>query len=56
VLGLTPEGLRKRWRHICSKTGCSTQQQVLAKLIRQLSEDATRRRDGRLHARHVDHA
>ncbi len=39
ALGVTKEGLRKRWRQICSKTGCSTQQRVLAKIIRDLSDD-----------------
>ncbi|HEX4477764.1 MAG TPA: response regulator [Polyangiaceae bacterium] len=38
-LGVSKEALRKRWRHICEKTGCSGQQRVLAKIIRELSED-----------------
>jgi DNA-binding NarL/FixJ family response regulator len=40
ALGVTKEGLRKRWRQICNKTGCTTQQRVLAKIIRDLSEDS----------------
>jgi two-component system chemotaxis response regulator CheY len=39
ALGVTKEGLRKRWRQICAKTGCTTQQRVLAKIIRDLSDD-----------------
>ena len=39
ALGVTREGLRKRWRRICEKTGCSTPQRVLAKIIRELSDD-----------------
>jgi DNA-binding NarL/FixJ family response regulator len=42
ALGVTKEGLRKRWRQICNKTGCSTQQRVLAKIIRDLSDDSAR--------------
>jgi DNA-binding NarL/FixJ family response regulator len=42
ALGVTKEGLRKRWRQICNKTGCTTQQRVLAKIIRDLSEDSSR--------------
>ncbi|HVU02347.1 MAG TPA: response regulator [Polyangiaceae bacterium] len=42
ALGVTKEGLRKRWRQICSKTGCTTQQRVLAKIIRDLSDDPAR--------------
>jgi DNA-binding NarL/FixJ family response regulator len=42
ALGVTREGLRKRWRRICTKTGCTTQQRVLAKLIRDLSQEAQR--------------
>lgn len=38
ALGVSKEGLRKRWRQICAKTGCATQQRVLAKIIRALSE------------------
>jgi DNA-binding NarL/FixJ family response regulator len=41
ALGVTKEGLRKRWRQICNKTGCTTQQRVLAKIIRDLSEDSS---------------
>ena len=41
ALGVTKEGLRKRWRQICTKTGCTTQQRVLAKIIRELSDDRT---------------
>jgi DNA-binding NarL/FixJ family response regulator len=40
ALGVTKEGLRKRWRQICSKTGCSSQQRVLAMIIRELSEES----------------
>jgi DNA-binding NarL/FixJ family response regulator len=36
ALGVTKEGLRKRWRQICAKTGCNTPQRVLAKIIRDL--------------------
>lgn len=50
TLGLTPEGLRKRWRQICGKTACETRHEVLGKLIQQLSVDATRG-GGRLYAR-----
>jgi DNA-binding NarL/FixJ family response regulator len=39
ALGVTKEGLRKRWRQICAKTGCTTQQRVLAKIIRDLSDE-----------------
>jgi len=42
ALGVTKEGLRKRWRQICAKTGCTTQQRVLAKIIRDLSDEAPR--------------
>ncbi|HEX7668016.1 MAG TPA: DNA-binding response regulator [Polyangiaceae bacterium] len=42
ALGVTKEGLRKRWRQICNKTGCTTQQRVLAKIIRELSDDSMR--------------
>jgi DNA-binding NarL/FixJ family response regulator len=46
ALGVTKEGLRKRWRQICAKTGCTTQQRVLAKLIRNLSDDSPRSSSG----------
>jgi DNA-binding NarL/FixJ family response regulator len=42
ALGVTKEGLRKRWRQICNKTGCTTQQRVLSKIIRDLSDDTSR--------------
>jgi DNA-binding NarL/FixJ family response regulator len=42
ALGVSKEALRKRWRHICEKTGCAGQQRVLAKIIRELSEDSPR--------------
>jgi DNA-binding NarL/FixJ family response regulator len=38
-LGVSKEALRKRWRHICEKTGCSGQQRVLAKIIRELRDE-----------------
>ncbi len=41
ALGVTREGLRKRWRRICAKTGCPTPQRVLAKIIRELSDEPT---------------
>jgi DNA-binding NarL/FixJ family response regulator len=40
ALGVTNEGLRKRWRRICRKTGCATQQRVLAKIVRELTDDS----------------
>lgn len=42
LLGVSKEALRKRWRHICKKTGCGGQQRVLAKIIRELNEGPTR--------------
>lgn len=42
LLGVSKEALRKRWRHICKKTGCGGQQRVLAKLIRELNNPPAR--------------
>jgi DNA-binding NarL/FixJ family response regulator len=46
ALGVTKEGLRKRWRQICAKTGCTTQQRVLAKIIRDLTDETPRGASG----------